>query len=648
LPSSAFFPFASEMDWALADWMVSDNIPHGTFNHLLCLPGLRDALKLSYHNTRRLHQIVDSIPERAGKWSTKVLSFDDTPDEKYYLRHRDALEAICGLWRDLTFKDQLVYVPERVFNDKDNRVYNEMWTGQWWEETQDRLPYGATIAPVIIATDKTQLTMMTGGKVAYPMCLTIGNLPKSICRRPSMKACILVAYLPVEKVPKQRNNKQQRSRTQRVFHKSMCEVLKPLIQAGKDGVLMAGGDGAVHRVHPIVTSHVSDYPEQCLSTCTKYGTCPRCRVKADSLASPKLSELRTPDWVLSVMADARQASTDDEGNFNEQQYFDICMESDVSGGVYHPFWEDLPHCNIFACMTGDELDACISRLPPCYGVRHFKNGISKLSQVSGPERKQIGHVLLACLVGKVPRGALVASRALLDFAYIGQYGSHDEETLHYLGDALDLYHDHMQTFVDLGCRKHLNIPKFHVLHHWLEDIPCLSSTDNYNTEMFEHLHIDFAKKAWRASNHRDEFPQMVRWLSRQEKMQYFHKYIQRLELDDLACSGEQEDKDVDAQCFTEPCARNPLGATVTIAKYPPLPRKSLSTIETSHSCPSFSDMLKRYLNSLLQHPQHRHAAVLSHPILFDHLDVFTSFKLFLPQIADKKLFIQEVIKAKPR
>ncbi len=36
--------------------------------------------------------------------------------------------------------------------------------------------------------------------------------------------------------------------------------------------------------------------------------------------------------------------------------------------------------------------------------------------------------------------------------------------------------------------------------------------------MFEHLYIDFAKHGWRASNHRDEFPQMVTWLSRQEKV----------------------------------------------------------------------------------------------------------------------------------
>ncbi|KIY48749.1 hypothetical protein FISHEDRAFT_10888, partial [Fistulina hepatica ATCC 64428] len=157
-----------------------------------------------------------------------------------------------------------------------------MWTGKWWEEIQDKLPEGSTVAPVILATDKTQLTVMTGGKVAYPVYLTIGNLPKSDRCRPSMQACILLAYLPIEKVTRDMlTDKQYRSRMQRVFHESMREILKPLVQAEKDGVFMAGSDGAVRCVHPVMVGHVSDYLEQCLITCTKYGTCTRCRVKAD-------------------------------------------------------------------------------------------------------------------------------------------------------------------------------------------------------------------------------------------------------------------------------------------------------------------------------------------------------------------------------
>src|SRR6266851_5128554 len=51
-------------------------------------------------------------------------------------------------------------------------------------------------------------------------------------------------------------------------------------------------------------------------------------------------------------------------------------------------------------------------------------------------------------------------------------------------------------------------------------------TDNYNTEQSEHLHIDFAKNAYYASNHKDEYPQMTLWLERHEKVQQHAKFIE--------------------------------------------------------------------------------------------------------------------------
>ncbi|KAJ3834432.1 hypothetical protein F5878DRAFT_512479, partial [Lentinula raphanica] len=160
-----------------------------------------------------------------------------------------------------------------------------MWTGNFWNETQDNIPPGGTVAPVIIATDKTQLTQFSGSKSAYPVYLTTGNIPKELRRKPGARTCVLIAYLSVDKLSKKGLSKTQlKLRNYQLFHQSMALVLESLKVAGNPagpGIEMVGGDGAVRRVYPVLATYIADYPEQCLVTCTKYGTCPKCRRKAD-------------------------------------------------------------------------------------------------------------------------------------------------------------------------------------------------------------------------------------------------------------------------------------------------------------------------------------------------------------------------------
>ncbi|THU79968.1 hypothetical protein K435DRAFT_696683 [Dendrothele bispora CBS 962.96] len=162
-----------------------------------------------------------------------------------------------------------------------------MWTGKWWHAIQKNLPTGATLAPVIIASDKTHLTQFTGGKSAYPVYLTIGNLPKAIRRKPSSQACVLLAYLSVDKIGKAGLSQTQlKTRNYQLFHESMKVILEPLKKAEKEGILMTSGDGLVRRVYPVLAAYVADYPEQCLVTCSKYGTCPQCQCPAEALGQP--------------------------------------------------------------------------------------------------------------------------------------------------------------------------------------------------------------------------------------------------------------------------------------------------------------------------------------------------------------------------
>lgn len=120
--------------------------------------------------------------------------------------------------------------------------------------------------------------------------------------------------------------------------------------------------------------------------------------------------------------------------------------------------------------------------------------------------------------------------ALLDFLYLAQYPIHTSETLKAMESALQRFHDNKHIFVTLGIRDHFNLPKLHFTQHYAHSIKLFGTTDNFNTEYTERLHIDLAKDAYAATNHKDEYPQMTVWLEWKEKMVQHKKYIKwRLE-----------------------------------------------------------------------------------------------------------------------
>jgi len=101
---------------------------------------------------------------------------EDDPHIFGTLYYRDSFKCIEFHLVHLPFQAHLDLEPVRLADSEGPRIYSEMNRGDWWWDTHDQLPAGATIVPVICASDKTHLTNFSDDQHAWPLYLTIVNI----------------------------------------------------------------------------------------------------------------------------------------------------------------------------------------------------------------------------------------------------------------------------------------------------------------------------------------------------------------------------------------------------------------------------------------------------------------------------------------
>jgi hypothetical protein len=332
-----------------------------------------------------------------------------------------------------------------------------------------------------------------------------------------------------------------------IFHFCMQSIMAPITSCDETGIAMMSGDGIWCQCHPILAAYIGNYPKQALVTCTYYDCCPKCTVNPNNLGDLARSPLHDYDEALEVF----QLANGDVCTFHS-----TCLKADLKP-VFHLFWEVLPLANIFVTITPDilhqllqgvmkklvewvtspeafgplQIDAQCRLLPPNHHIMTFVKGISPLSCVTGLKHKNMCCILLG-LVMDLPLLSGVASLwviravcALLNFLKIAQFPSHMADTLHCLEDSLACFHQNKDVFLDLGICQHFNFPKLHSLLHYNLLITLFGTTDNYNMEQTEQLHIDFTKDSFCATNWKDEYPQMTAWVEHHEKVEQHASFV---------------------------------------------------------------------------------------------------------------------------
>ena len=88
---------------------------------------------------------VDSLPTGPG-WTCEIVNVEGdrvgedglTLKEDLELWKQDPVECVKELISNPAFKEYMSYVPEQVYADEkgENRMYDKMWTADWWWETQ--------------------------------------------------------------------------------------------------------------------------------------------------------------------------------------------------------------------------------------------------------------------------------------------------------------------------------------------------------------------------------------------------------------------------------------------------------------------------------------------------------------------------------
>ncbi|KAJ6553956.1 hypothetical protein DFH09DRAFT_1248558 [Mycena vulgaris] len=229
-----YYPFATEEEWELVSWFTRANLSMAATNEFLKLR-LVKKLSLSFSTSKDLRSRVEILPQ-GPQWQSKRWETVFPVKRPLTLFYRDPVQLLQSLLQNPLVQDYIHYTPFRLYTTaaRTMRVYTEWLSGNVAWEMQEQLPKGATVLGTIASTDKTQITTMTGNRVAHPLLISTSNIDMDFRMKASHHAFVLGAMIPIAKF-KEKNKDVRGVLQRRLYHACLDFFFAPLKNAARVG-----------------------------------------------------------------------------------------------------------------------------------------------------------------------------------------------------------------------------------------------------------------------------------------------------------------------------------------------------------------------------------------------------------------------------
>ncbi|KAH6098961.1 hypothetical protein HBI69_233170 [Parastagonospora nodorum] len=316
--------------------------------------------------------------------------------------------------------DQHFFVYQNILSLITFIISHRPFADELWN-IQQSLPDRATVVPIIISVDKTQLSLISGDR-STPSTLLAGFIPTTKIRDPLLKS--------------------------QVYHYCIGKLLSPLENAAKSRILLACADGRTRQCYPTICAILADYEEQVLLTGVKKNCyCTRCT--------------RTEQFTQLQQERCLNKGHDDfHYNFN----IHVSLATDtlhllLKGLVIKmlDFMQDIT-TPVTQESGSTQLNERFRQVMHSTSLKRFNNKRAFTEAII----QQLVAVISLLFVSKAPF-ALHFIHAVCDLVTLAQYKSHDEDTLAYIQGALERINIFKEEFrvyrQTLGEEKNFNYPK---------------------------------------------------------------------------------------------------------------------------------------------------------------------------------------------